>query len=66
MELAEFGISIKDEYPLLNDKAQRILIPFSSSYLCETGFSAVSERKIKYKAKGKGNEGGRVQINSTM
>jgi hypothetical protein len=50
-ELTEFWISIKDEYPLLSDKAQRILIPFSTSYLCEAGFSAVAVIKSKYRAK---------------
>ncbi|XP_076352667.1 protein FAM200A-like [Tachypleus tridentatus] len=42
MELTEFWISVKDEYMLLSAKAQRILIPFSTSYLCEAGFSAVA------------------------
>jgi hypothetical protein len=51
MELTEFWISIKDEYPLLSDKAQQILIPFSTSYLCEAGFSAVAVIKSKYRAK---------------
>jgi hypothetical protein len=50
-ELTEFWISIKDEYPLLSDKAQWILIQFSTSYLCEAGFSAVAVIKSKYKAK---------------
>jgi hypothetical protein len=50
-ELTEFWISIKDEYPLLSDKAQRILIPFSTSYLCEAGFSVVAAIKRKYRAK---------------
>ena len=34
MELTEFWISVKYEYPLLSGKAQRILIPFVTSYLC--------------------------------
>ncbi|KAL4126012.1 hypothetical protein QTP88_010244 [Uroleucon formosanum] len=51
MDLTKFWISIKDEYPLLSDKAQRILIPFSTSYLCEAGFSAVAVIKSKYRTK---------------
>jgi hypothetical protein len=50
-ELTEFWVSIKDEYPLLSDKGQRILIPFSTSYLCEAGFSAVAVIESKYRAK---------------
>jgi hypothetical protein len=37
--------------PLLSGKAQRILIPFATSYLCEAGFSAVAVIKSKYRAK---------------
>ncbi|KAL4101100.1 hypothetical protein QTP88_012347 [Uroleucon formosanum] len=51
MDLTKFWISIKDEYPLLSDKAQRILIPFSTSYLCEAGFSAFAVIKSKYRTK---------------
>jgi len=47
MELTKFWISIKDEYPLLSDKAQHILISFATSYLCEAGFSAVAVIKSK-------------------
>lgn len=34
MELTEFWISIKDEYLLLRDKAQQILINIWASYDC--------------------------------
>lgn len=44
-------ISIKDEYPLQNNKAQRILIPFSMSYLFETGILAVAVIKKKHTEK---------------
>jgi len=50
-DLMKFWISIKDEYSLLSDKAQRILIPFSTSYLCEAGFSAVAVIKSKHRSK---------------
>lgn len=51
MELSEFWISIQEEYPLLSKKALRTLIPFSTSYLCEAGFSAVAVIKNKYRSK---------------
>lgn len=51
MDLIKFWISIKDEYSLLSDKAQQILIPFSTSYLCKAGFSAVAVIKSKYRSK---------------
>lgn len=37
IELTKFRISIKDEYSILSDSGQQILIQFSTSYLCEAG-----------------------------
>ncbi|VVC25872.1 Hypothetical protein CINCED_3A012173 [Cinara cedri] len=51
MELTKFWISIKNEYLLVCEKALRVLIPFSTSYLCEAGFSAVAVIKSKYRSK---------------
>jgi hypothetical protein len=51
MEITEFWITVKDEYLLPSAKAQRILISFATSYLCNTGFSAVVVIKSKYHAK---------------
>jgi hypothetical protein len=65
-ELTEFWISIRDEYPLLSDKAQWILIPLSTSYLCEAGFSAVAVIKIKYRAKTKVEREMRVAMSNII
>jgi hypothetical protein len=51
MGLTEFWMSVKDEYPLIGGKAQRILIPFATPYLCEAGFSAVAVIISKYGSK---------------
>ncbi len=51
LDLTEFWISIKNEYPILSAKAMRVLIPFATSYLCEAGFSAVAVIKSKYRSK---------------
>ncbi|VVC25639.1 Ribonuclease H-like domain,HAT, C-terminal dimerisation domain [Cinara cedri] len=69
MDLIQFWISMKDEYSLLSDKAQRILISFSTSYLCETGFSVVAVIKTKHRSKKKcrkRNESGCVYFNSKI
>ncbi|XP_076308575.1 zinc finger MYM-type protein 6-like [Tachypleus tridentatus] len=65
-KITEFWISVKKDYPFLNAKAQRILIPFATSYLCEAGF-----RQLRYKKQvphenrcGTENEGGGVQSDS--
>jgi hypothetical protein len=51
MVFSEFWMSVKDGYSLLSDKAQRILITFATSHLCEAGVSAVAVIKSKYLAK---------------
>jgi hypothetical protein len=57
-------MSVKDEYPLISGKAQRILIPFVTYYLCEAGFSAVAVVKSKYCAKINVEKEMRVAISS--
>ena len=46
-ELSAFWVSIRSEYPHLSNKAIEALLPFGSSYLCELGFSALTEIKSK-------------------
>jgi hypothetical protein len=45
--VSKFWISIKHLYPDLSKKAVKSLLPFGSSYLCEYGFSALTEIKSK-------------------
>ncbi|XP_072389678.1 zinc finger BED domain-containing protein 5-like [Diabrotica undecimpunctata] len=40
-ELCEFWLKVKNEYPSLSRKAILFLIPFTTTYLCESGFSAM-------------------------
>ena len=47
MELEEFWTHVRGTYPLLATIALRILVQFSSTYLCETGFSAHVHLKTK-------------------
>ncbi|GFU41849.1 zinc finger BED domain-containing protein 5 [Trichonephila clavipes] len=46
----QFWAEVDDEFTELKTKAFRILLPFSTSYLCETGFSAVAALKTKYRS----------------
>ncbi|GFX52373.1 zinc finger BED domain-containing protein 5 [Trichonephila clavipes] len=48
--LFQFWAEVDDEFSELKTKAFRILLPFSRSYLCETGFSAVAALKTKYRS----------------
>ena len=47
MNLDEFWLSVKKSYPLIYLKAVKILLPFSSSWFCEFGCSALTEIKSK-------------------
>ncbi|XP_028314934.1 zinc finger BED domain-containing protein 5 [Gouania willdenowi] len=47
--LASFWMRIYAEYPELANKALRLLMPFTTTYLCETGFSALVGLKTKYR-----------------
>ena len=49
--LPQFWLSVKTEYPNIAAKAVGILLPFVTSYLCETGFSAVAVLKTKYRSR---------------
>lgn len=51
VSLIEFWNGMKSEYPELYDKALHILLPFATSYLCESGFSALTAIKTKHRAK---------------
>nr|XP_042897067.1 protein FAM200A-like [Parasteatoda tepidariorum]XP_042902277.1 protein FAM200A-like [Parasteatoda tepidariorum]XP_042906149.1 protein FAM200A-like [Parasteatoda tepidariorum]XP_042906152.1 protein FAM200A-like [Parasteatoda tepidariorum] len=48
--IVTFWLRVKDEFPTLTNKALEILLPFVTSYLCETGFSAVAVLKTKYRS----------------
>jgi hypothetical protein len=45
---SRFWVSVKEECPILFEKAMRILVPFATTYLCETGFSALASTKFNY------------------
>lgn len=51
LELAEFWLNIKNEYSALSKKALLFLLPFTTTYLCETGFSAMLQVKNKFRSR---------------
>lgn len=48
---SHFWLSIKSEYPELSEKAMKILIQFSTTYLCEKTFSSVTSIKTRYRSR---------------
>ncbi|GFX85950.1 zinc finger BED domain-containing protein 5 [Trichonephila clavipes] len=45
----QFLAKVDDEFSALKTKAFRILLPFSTSYLCETRYSVLAALKTKYR-----------------
>ena len=51
MELGYFWLQIKYMYPLLSKEALKLLIQFSTTYLCEAGFFRLFVIKTKTRNK---------------
>ncbi|CAM4554618.1 unnamed protein product [Caretta caretta] len=46
--LADFWVQRMKDYPYLSKRAVKFLMPFSTTYFCETGFSALMAIETKY------------------
>ncbi|XP_057191418.1 SCAN domain-containing protein 3-like [Triplophysa rosa] len=51
VNLANFWPSLSHEYPELTAEAMQILLPFPTTYLCESSFSTLTAMKNKYRAR---------------
>uniref|UniRef100_A0A9J7YY69 DUF4371 domain-containing protein n=1 Tax=Cyprinus carpio carpio TaxID=630221 RepID=A0A9J7YY69_CYPCA len=49
--IGHFWLSIQNEYPELTQRALRKILPFVSTYLCESGFSVLTFIKNKYRSR---------------
>lgn len=49
--LIQFWISLSNEYPNLYEEALKKLVPFATTYLCESGFSTLTTIKTKSRNK---------------
>uniref|UniRef100_A0A674J7L1 HAT C-terminal dimerisation domain-containing protein n=1 Tax=Terrapene triunguis TaxID=2587831 RepID=A0A674J7L1_9SAUR len=49
LSLINFWLSLRNEYPLLAEKAAAVLLSFSTTYLCEKAFSSYAHLKTKYR-----------------
>jgi hypothetical protein len=47
-KLPQFWLLLRKDYPSSPEKEIKLLLPFVTAYLCETGFSAVVLMKTKY------------------
>ncbi|KAJ8348816.1 hypothetical protein SKAU_G00274050 [Synaphobranchus kaupii] len=51
MSHVDFWPSLSQEYPELTAVAMKILLPFPTTYLCESSFSTLTAMKTKYRAR---------------
>ena len=49
--LPDFWIGLRSERPALANRAVKTLMPFATTYPCESGFSALTRMKTKYRHK---------------
>ncbi|XP_036358063.1 zinc finger BED domain-containing protein 5-like [Octopus sinensis] len=50
-KLVQFWASLQTSYPIISTEALKVLLPFTSSYISEAGFSAMVGIKSKYRNK---------------
>jgi hypothetical protein len=51
LKLSDFWLHVSEEYALISQEAVAFLLPFATTNLCETGFSAMTAMKTKYRNK---------------
>ena len=59
-----FWGNLSDEYPEISNRALRVLLPFVTTYLCESGFSRYASIKMKYRSKLDATRDMRIQLSS--
>lgn len=51
MPVTQFWVKCLQSYPVLSEMVLRLLLPFPTTYLCETGFSSLLVIKSKYRSR---------------
>jgi len=64
--LPQFLCSMYEPYPLLAEQALRVLLPFATTYLCESGFSALIRMKTKSRNRMKVDDDMRLALSQTQ
>ena len=51
LPLSNYWLHVRKDYPTLADRALKCLLPFATTYLCESGFSTLKVLKTKHRAR---------------
>lgn len=62
--LPEFWAQLGEDLSILSSKAKLLLLPFGTTYLCETAFSRYTATKTKYRARLDAEDDMRLQLTS--
>jgi hypothetical protein len=62
ISLSGFWASLTEDYPKISECAVRKLLPFPTTYICDSGFLQYSMTKIKYRNKLVAEAGLRLQL----
>ncbi|XP_066543047.1 protein FAM200A-like [Hoplias malabaricus] len=63
-KLSKFWIGLSGDYPLLSRTSVLLLLPFTTTYLCEVGFSVLTQMKTKLRNRLKASADMRVALSS--
>ena len=66
LSLATFWCGVKDEFPIIAKRAICTLLPFATTYLCETGFSYYAAAKTRYRNRLDASANMRLQLSNIM
>ena len=64
--LSQFWCEMYDSYPLVSKLAFQVLLPFATTYLCESGFSALLHTKTKERNRMNVEDDMRLGLSSTQ
>lgn len=66
LSLSAFWIKVKEDFPLLSKKSVLLLLPFTTTSLCELGFSILTQFKTKERNGLNGAAAMRVALSSCV
>ncbi|KAL4113559.1 hypothetical protein QTP88_017166 [Uroleucon formosanum] len=64
--ISEFWAQLGKDHSILSSKAKLLLLPFGTTYLCETAFSRYTATKTKYRSRLDAEDDMRLQLTSVI